>query len=230
MASTYVTIAYDLLYDELSKPERAAVEKVLMDNVLKPGLKAMEAGDFWTHANTNWNTICHTGIRLAAYVCYQSDPDWCAELIALTINRETEYIRAFEPMGQSEEGQGYFDYGTSFMELGIEADYNILGTDFGRSDTNGLRNAGWFPLRTGGTVAGISLGDGEALSKVALPRMWFAKRFDDVELAKLIFEKIEKEKTFDWRMLLFYDAALYDRAMNSGDVSMPQLDSNTPAA
>lgn len=229
VATTYVALAYDLLYDELTKPERAAVENVIMENTLKPGLKGMESGDFWTYSAANWNTICHTGIRLGAYVCYESNPDWCAEIIAMTFNRETEYIRAFEPMGQSEEGQGYFDYGTSFMEIGFEADYNMLGTDFGLSDTNGLRNAGWFPLRSGGTMAGISLGDGEALSKVALPRLWFARRYDDVELGKIIFDKLSSEKSYEWRMLVFYDRDFYDRAMNADDAVMPQLDSHIPA-
>lgn len=229
VATTYVALAYDLLYDELTKPERAAIENAILENTIKPGLKGMEANEFWTTQGQNWNTICHTGIRLGAYVCYESNPDYFADIIAMTFNRETEYIRAFEPMGQSEEGQSYFDYGVSFMELGFEADFNILGTDFGLSDTNGLRNAGWFPLRSGGTTAGISLGDADVLTTVALPRLWFAYRYNDIELAKLIFEKIEREKTYDWRMLLFYDADLYDKAMNSGDVSMPQLDNYTPA-
>lgn len=229
VATSYVAIAYDMLYDSMSRQERADIEEAIMEKTLKPGLEGMNNGVFWTTQGQNWNGICHSGIRLGAYICYQNNSDLCAEIIATSMNRETEYIRAFEPMGQTEEGQSYFDYGLSFTELAFEADAHIMGTDFGLSNTSGLKNAGWFPLRSGGTVAGISLGDGDVLTSVALPRLWLAKHYDDTGLGKIIFERLKTETAYDWRLLAFYDKEFYDRCMNSEDAEMPQLDNHIPA-
>ena len=229
VGTAYVAIAYDLVYDMMSKQERNDIEEAIMEKTLKPGLEGMKNGAFWTTQRQNWNGICHTGIRLGAYICYERNPELCAEIIAMTLNHETEYIRAFEPMGQTEEGQSYFDYGVSFMEVGFETDKHVMGTEFGLSDTNGLRNAGWFPLRSGGTCAGVSLGDGDVLTSVALPRLWLAKNYDDTGLGKIIFDKLKNASNYDWRLMEFFDEDFYNRCMDSEDAAMPQSDNLIPA-
>ncbi len=229
VGTSYIAIAYDLVYDQMSKSEREDIETAIMEKTLMPGLDGMNTDAFWTTQGQNWNGICHTGIRLGAYICYERDPELCAEIIAKTLNHETEYIRAFEPMGQTEEGLSYFEYGVSFIELSFEADENIMGTDFGLSDTNGLRNAGWFPLRTSGTMAGISLGDGDLLTSVPVPRLWLAWHYDDTGLGKIIFERYETQTSFDWRLLAYYDKEFYDRCMTSEETGMTQLDNQIPA-
>lgn len=229
VATSYLAIAYDIVYDKLSKQEKADVENAIMELTLKPGLDGMKNGAFWTYSGQNWNGICHTGIRLGAYLCYHNNPDLCAEIIALSMNNETAYIREFEPMGQTEEGQSYFDYGLSFAEVGFEVDKHIMGTDFGLSDTNGLKNAGWFPLRSGGTVTSISIGDADVISGVAMPRMWLATHFDDTTLGKIIFDQMKGAATYDWRLLQFYNKEFYDRCQSAGEAEMSQLDNLIPA-
>ncbi len=229
VATTYISIAYDLVYDMMSKQEKADIEDAIIEKALKPGLEGMKTGAFWTTSGQNWNGICHTGLRLGAYMCYERDPDLCAEIIATTMNNETAYIREFEPMGQTEEGQSYFDYGLSFAEIGFEVDKHIMGTDFGLSDTNGLRNAGWFPLRSAGATTSISIGDADIIEGVAMPRLWLATRYDDTALGKIIFDKLKSATLFDWRLLQFYNKDFYDRSMNAEEEEMTQLDNLIPA-
>lgn len=229
VATSYIAIAYDMVYEDMSEKEKTSIEEAIIEKALKPGLEGMNSGEFWTTSQANWNGICHSGLRLGAYVCYRRDPELCSQVIATAMTNEVYYIRAFEPMGQTEEGQSYFDYGLSFTELGFDADNNIMGTDFGYSTTNGLKNAGWFPLRSSGTATSLSIGDADVMEGVAMPRMWLAVHFDDTQLGKIIFEKMESETTFDWRLMKFYTKEFYDRCMNADDAEMQQLDNNIPA-
>ena len=223
VGGTYMAIGYDLMYDAFTADQRATIEDAFKRLAIDPGWADMSDAVWWSTSNANWNPICQTGMRLVAYMMYEKDPELYQQIIALALNRQTLYYRAFEPDGQSAEGIGYFNYGFSFTEIGNESDLNMMGTDFGLMDTDGIKNAGWFPYRTSGTVAGISLGDDDLHYEPNTSRMWFPRRYQDVGLAKLVYEDKIESDSYEWRDLLFYDPELYEQAQ-SGMVSMPQLD------
>ncbi len=223
VGGTYMAIGYDLMYDAFSKDQRAVIEDAFKTFAVDPGWAGMNKPEFWTDSNANWNPICQTGIRLCCYMLYDKDPEYYGQIITTALNRQTHYYRAFEPDGQSAEGIGYFNYGFSFTELGNQADLNVLGTDFGLMDTDGIRNAGWFPYRISGTAAGVSIGDEELHYAPNTSRIWLASRFQDAGLAKLVYSDKIKSGSYEWRDLLFYDPELYQKAM-SGTATMPQLD------
>lgn len=223
VGGTYMSIGYDLMYDAFTPDQRTVIEDALKTLLVDPGWTGMNKPEFWTDSDANWNPICQTGIRLACYLLYDKDPEYYGKIITLALNRQTHYYRAFEPDGQSAEGIGYFNYGFSFTELGNEVDLNVLGTDFGLLDTDGIKSAGWFPYRISGTMAGVSLGDDDLHYAPNTSRIWFARRFQDVGLAKLVYADKIKDQSYEWRDLIFYDPELYAKA-NSGTPTMPQLD------
>lgn len=203
-------ITYDWLYDYLSDDQKAQMAEALLNLGLLPGKRLIEKGDWWHRSNNNWNGICNSGLIMGALAIYEKDPELMSEIIAAAANGLPYYIREFEPQGQSEEGLMYWNYGLMYTTLGFEAMQRVLGTDYGLSDTPGLKAAGYFPFYASGPVATINIGDDPIRTEVSPSLMWFAKKNNDPALAKLNLDLGIKYNKFTWQDLIFYNPDLLD--------------------
>jgi Heparinase II/III-like protein len=120
-AATGVAIGYDWLYDSLSPDTRRTLREALVKHALIPG-DTGELG-WWRNRNVvnNWTQVCEAGLALAALTVAESHP----ELSARTLDRARRDVpaifAAYEPSGAYVEGPMYWDYGTNYHILLIEA-------------------------------------------------------------------------------------------------------------
>src|SRR5205814_1950681 len=80
------------------------------------------------------------GVSRAALAAWEDDPP----LAAKTVRRAVELVpqhamKVYDPDGVYPEGPGYWEYGTSYNVLMIEALRSALGSDFGIASAPGFR-------------------------------------------------------------------------------------------
>lgn len=219
-----VAMAYDWIYPEWSASEKLTIEQALMSKGLQAGLDRIAENPFWYLSKANWNPICNGGLGLAALAIFDSSPEarnLAGRVLEKTLYALPFYVREFEPDGQSTEGIMYWDYGlTNFIRFS-ETLKRILGTDYGLTDTQGLRQAGYFPFRTSGPVTGVSIGDDPLKVRRSSANFWFAYRYQDSSLARLHHKEVQTYQTYNWLDLIFYRPELLTQD-NKRD---PSLDS-----
>lgn len=163
----------------------------------------------WMGANNNWNGICNGGVIAACLTMFEHDKNFLSDVASRAINFLPNYINAFEPDGQSEEGLMYWSYGLMYTVTAFDIMQRTLGTTFGYSGTNGMRKTGYFPVYTSGPVATINVGDDGVRSNRTNSILWFSKHLQDPNLAKLSYDLfMENGGWMPWFDLFHYNPSL----------------------
>jgi hypothetical protein len=204
VAAANYAIAYDFLKDWLTEPQQDAMWLALREKALIPALNQMRGRAWWHRSAQNWNAVVHGGLIMAALAWYEREPELCAEIVSLAGNGLTTYIDEFYPDGQTVEGGLYWGYGMSYLSMGLEAMANVLGTDFGLSDSLGLERTRYFPMLIAGPVATLNFGDDNIKSGVGETQLWLARRYGDGPLLRSLYEKWQTRGVGDWRDLMWF--------------------------
>jgi hypothetical protein len=217
-----VAMAYDWIYPEWSAKEKLIIEQALMSKGLQAGLDRIAENPFWYLSKANWNPICNGGLGIAALAIFDSSPEarkLAGRVLEKALYALPFYVREFEPDGQSTEGIMYWDYGLSNFIRFSETLKRVLGTDYGLTNTQGLREAGYFPFRTSGPVTGISIGDDPLKVRRSSANFWWAYRYQDSNLARLHQQQVQDYQPYDWFDLIFYRPELVAQG-NTPDASL----------
>lgn len=207
---------YDGLYNYLTNDDKDMIRKALLEKALIPGKKQIEGNEKvwkWYKANNNWNGICNGGLITAALAIFETNPEFCSELISGAVNNLPLYLREFEPDGQSEEGLMYWSYGLMYTVLALQSMENTLGTTYGMTSFSGIKKAGWFPFLMSGPVVSINIGDDPLRKGRDASLLWFADYYNDYSLAKRHIDLCLKKKSSHWEDVYFYKPA-----MREGDI------------
>lgn len=128
---TGVAVGYDWLYDELTPEQRDTIRKAIIDRALLPSLEVNETNSSWFKGDFNWNQVCHGGLTVGALAIL----DEVEGLPETVIRRALECIpyagAAYYPDGSYAEGPSYWEFGTSYHVIMIEALRTALGNTFG---------------------------------------------------------------------------------------------------
>lgn len=209
-----IALAYDGLYDYLTDEQKSVLRKAALKNLFLPAQKQMVENRFWHVSTNNWNGICNGGVIMAALAMYESDEHFMSNIIASAANGLPQYIKEFEPDGQSVEGLGYWGYGLMYTTITMEAMQRVLGTTFNLDNTNGFRKTGWFPLYASGPVASLNFGDDNIKNTKDGSFFWFAKRFNDSALAKFEYDICLDHKGASWMDMIYYNPTLINHSVN----------------
>jgi len=142
-----VAIIYDWLNDDLSSELKKRMESALLENSLKPGIEAYEQEAKWTKRFNNWTQVVNGGLILSALAIGDKYPGVCHRLL--------EYARAvmpkamqhiYAPEGVYVEGPSYWQYGTTFNVMLIDAMQTALGNDWDLLNTTGFEETGAFQM------------------------------------------------------------------------------------
>lgn len=227
IAAKAVALAYDGLYDYLSSSQRTVLYNAVRNYVLAPGKNQIDngSGPFkWYDTDDNWNGICHGGMIMAALATYEMDSTFNSQLIATCANGMYKYIQSVDPDGASEEGMSYWAYGFNNTFLALESLKRVLGGTIGLTNPAGFKKTGWFPYLVSGPVGTVSVGDDylyNGPNNKFLSYFWFAKFFNDANLAKKHYEtclSVNSNKTTKmngWTDLLFYSKDLVNQGSSS---------------
>jgi len=115
---TAVAIGYDWLYYDLDPADRKTIESALIGKGLKTSY-AVKNPRKWTN---NWNQVCNGGLILSAIALLDVEPELAERAIGEALSFiPTALDVGYPPDGAYAEGGGYWEYGTIYTVLTIEA-------------------------------------------------------------------------------------------------------------
>lgn len=142
-------IAYDWMYDGWTVSQReyirnTAVSKGLLitykiyANILKTEDFGISSSAGWTMSDGNWNAVCAGSSLMASAAFFDTNPEFFASLIQISL-RGLEYMfRGFSPDGAYSEGIGYWSYNLRYLCSSFAAMQTAFGTHFKMLTAPGL--------------------------------------------------------------------------------------------
>lgn len=174
--TTGVALGYDWLYADLPETSRVLIRDAILHKGLEPSLDPQNTA--WLTYTNNWNQVCNAGMAFGALALYDEQPVLARRLLNRAVATVVPAMRhAYSPDGAYPEGATYWDYGTSFNVLLIDALQKAFGQDFGLSQQPGfLKTAGYEANMVGPTGKAFNFSDSAEQNELLLsPALfWFA--------------------------------------------------------
>ncbi len=181
--TTALSIGYDWCYPALSDAAKAKIRTAIFEKGIRPSF--IEPKHWWHTTDNNWGQVCHTGMAFGAWAIYEHWPD-TAQLV---IDRSRAGIRvpasAYAPSGAYPEGPMYWEYGTSYHALFIDAHETLYGDTHPLEVSEAFESTADFFLHVHGPAAAFNWGDGGPRHYFSATQFWFAQRQRDTALLYL---------------------------------------------
>lgn len=176
-----VAIGYDWLYAQLSDASKQTIREALYSKGVSLALQ--RSTNNWTRVENNWNQVCNAGMAFGALALYQHYPEACREVIAQAVKTLPLAMAEYAPDGAYPEGYGYWDYGTTFNVLLIDALETVYGSDFGLCALPGfMRTAGYMASMVTPTGRCFSYSDTGLNGGLTPALFWFARKLKQPSL------------------------------------------------
>jgi hypothetical protein len=183
-------IGYDWLYDVWTPEQRKVIKQAIVDKGLLRGMLAYQGLENkhlvdWPKATSNWNQVCSAGMAMGALAIADEEPPLCNYILRESLSRLPNTMNRLEPDGASEEGPGYWKFGSQYNVLILESLKTALGTDFGLSELKGFAKTGeYFLAMSGANGLAFNYADCWMNNIQASELFWFANRYHQPLLAK----------------------------------------------
>ncbi len=176
-----VAIAYDWMYDYLSKDSREVVRTALVEKAINPSYDSRY--NAFITGKSNWNQVCLTGVLYAAIAIYEDYP----ELAQQTIQRSLDnlYFGNYSSNGVYAEGVGYWAYGTSYVAMFISAVKKLYQNDFGMLSNKSLELTPSYAqsmFDPSGQIFNHSDSNTGSTRGIGAPYFWFAGEYNNPSL------------------------------------------------
>jgi hypothetical protein len=175
--TTALAIGYDWLHPLLNADQEALIRGAILERGIAPSYLTRHG---WVRGHNNWNQVCHGGMVLGALALLDHEPGLAAGVIVRALDGLPYAMKTYEPDGVYVEGPSYWEYGTEYNAMLIEALETAIGSDFGLADAPGFRKSGTFPLyMTGPTRLQFNFADCGQRRGPYIGPYWFARRWQD---------------------------------------------------
>ncbi|ODS81007.1 MAG: heparinase [Cytophagaceae bacterium SCN 52-12] len=176
-----VAIGYDWLYDKLSEETRQLAREAIVEKGIKPSYN--KDYNWFVKGTNNWNQVCHAGMVFGALAIAEFHPELSADVIQRAIEFVPNSMQFYAPDGAYPEGYMYWDYGTTFNVLLIDAIEKAFGEDFGLSRQEGfLETASYEQNMIGPSLLVHNWGDSGPGATLSPALFWFARKTNDPTL------------------------------------------------
>ncbi len=155
---TAFAIGYDWMYYAFDDYDR----QFIAETVKRLGLDyAKQAYDgtggtantgWWKRVDYNWNTVCNSGIIVAASAFADIYPDLAFELSSKAINNIKIALKPFSPHGGYAESSDYAIYAMEYFARSMQTLECTYGTDFGMANHSGLSGVGNYLIQIDGPL------------------------------------------------------------------------------
>ena len=170
-----LAIGYDWLHGALDPEARRTIRQA----IITKGLQASLDGGWWVTTTNNWNQVCHGGLTLGALAVAEHNPQLARRIIRRALDNIDRAMDVYGPRGGYPEGPSYWNYGSSYNVLLIDALESTLGTSFGLTQRQGfMRSAGYYLHTQGPTGRYFNYSDAGPDARLAPAVFWFASRRD----------------------------------------------------
>lgn len=173
-----LAIGYDWLYNDLSVESK----KLICDAIIRKGLEPSFEYTYWVDATHNWNQVCHASMAFGAWAIFETNPRLAKRIIKRTKGKIQLPMEEYEPDGAYPEGAGYWNYGTVFNVLFLDAWGSIYKKDFPVRSNSGFMKSAEYLLHVSGPAGYYNYSDGGLRKGLSTPAFWFAKKTGDPEL------------------------------------------------
>jgi hypothetical protein len=147
-----VAIGYDWLHEWLTPEERATIRSGLVTKGLQPGLEGIRKPESWAKATNNWAQVTRGGLVAGALAVEEDEPALAAALLEEARVKLAEVGRAYAPDGGFPEGQGYYNYATSYFVTYLATLKSAHGEDSALRALPGFAESGLFDIHTVGPI------------------------------------------------------------------------------
>lgn len=201
--SAAVAIGLDWFAAYLGDADKERILQALVEKGIEPGLELYEsenpdgrsawidpqprddrmpaeterADHEWPIGTFNWNIVNNSGMALAALAVRDYKPELSERLLGHSVKSIAHGFAEYGEDGGFPEGPDYWSYATRYAVTFLSATKDILGHDFGYSQTPGFERTGDFILHlTGPTGLVFNFGDSEPIpNRAALA--WLGERY-----------------------------------------------------
>lgn len=118
-AAAAIAIGYDWIHDTLPPESRRTIREALIRHALEPG----EQNPHWTRQKipNNWLQVCEGGLALAALAVGEDSDGLTERTLSRARKSVPRIFNSYEPDGAYIEGCMYWNYGTAYHLLLVEA-------------------------------------------------------------------------------------------------------------
>jgi len=189
-------IGYDWLYKGLTSDERDTIRNALVEKGLKVGLAEMQNGVHWTTSPTNWNSVVNGGLTAGALAVADEVPEIAAPIVNTAVKNLPLMFASYRNDGSWEAGPDYWSYATRYSALAIDAIISTLNSDYGLTQSEGLRNTGFFPIQSEGPIGLYYNFAGGAPESVTKPELfWLGKIYETPYFIKENHRLLKKQSS-----------------------------------
>lgn len=231
--TTALAIGYDWLYDAIEPDDRTEIRQSIVRMGLNEGLRVYEKGGWWTTGDNNWNQVCNGGMLMGALAIAEDEPELAARVMDFARKSIPHGLRPYSPSGAYPEGPAYWQYGTTYTCLTIQALSTALGSDLGLSSFPGLDVTGDYRMHTlGPTALYFNYADAGAGSRLSSAMWILAQTYDNPTYSRWHVKRLQsvlagstddlKAKRLDRFFPL--EIAFYRRVGASAEEPRPSLD------
>ncbi len=173
-----VAVGYDWFYDYLSSQQKNLLAEKTYEYALKPALSKNYFKNWFTWSKNNWNSICYSGVGIAAITFSSYYPDEAAEFLKMCYEAMPVAFASFTPDGVYAEGPGYSQSGMDAIVNFVATSKNFFGTDYGMSEIDGFKELGKFPVYITTPTGVFNFGDNKARMCFSPSLHWYAAEYD----------------------------------------------------
>ena len=190
-----VAIGYDWLYNDLSPTSRAVIRKAIIEKGIEPSFDSRYNG--FVRSDNNWNQVCNAGMTFGALAVADYEPKLAQSVIERALGSVPGVMKlSYSPDGVYPEGYSYWDYGTGFNVMLIDALQKALGTDYGLTSIPGFLKTPDFIQNIVGPIGLVhNWSDSGEAASISTPSFWFAARSKDPSLLYGQTKYFAKENT-----------------------------------
>ena len=176
-----VSIGYDWLYNDLPLSSRNIIKEAILKKGIEPSLNPEY--NTWLKASHNWNQVCNAGISFGVIATQEDSPELTKAILERAISSIKLPMEDFQPDGAYPEGYSYWDYGTSFNVLFINALQKIFNNDFDLVKSPGfLKTAAYFEHMIGTSGRSFNYSDAGDDTGLSPAMFWFSAENKQAEL------------------------------------------------
>lgn len=156
-AAVAAVVGLDWLWEDLRAEDRKRFLDALGERAIRPYVRGVKQGEFWSNCYHHWNAVVNAGVGLAALAL--SDEDEAAgEAYRLARGNLEHFFAALGRSGGWDEGTGYWGYAMRYVLLLAEA-ARRLEDDQTLLHSRGMEATGLFPIHFTPNGQAASFGD-----------------------------------------------------------------------
>ncbi len=176
-------IGYDWIHADLPEESASKIRKAIFEKGLKPSL----AEDHWWITTTNnWNQVCHASLAVGAWAVQEYYPEVSGQILERAKDKIRIPEAQYNPDGAYPEGTSYWEYGTTFHVLYLDA-FQKKYSDQPIPVSEGFLKTGNYFLHAHGPTGSFNYSDSRQNEVMSASMYWFASK---TEQPSLLFKQI----------------------------------------